>query len=112
MATSAIEWPPVALRLLLAIARRTPDGRPTRYEPTAWFRQRPTSRNRSRWSRWTRRLASAGLVRRLTEPNRDRVRQVAITKRGLDWIHEHCGSGAIYDLNLNWADAPLLHRHS
>ena len=52
------------------------------------------------------------LVRRLTEPNRDRVRQVAVTKRGLAWIHEHCGSGAIDDLNLNWADAPLVDRHS
>ena len=112
MATSANEWPPVALRLLLTIARRTPEGRPTRYEPVAWFRQRPTSRNRSRWSRWTRRLASAGLVRRLTESNRDRVRQVAITKRGLVWIHEHCGSGAIDDLNLTWDHAPLVERHS
>ncbi len=112
MATSANEWPPVALKLLLAIAGRTGDGRPTRYEPAAWFRQRPTSRNRSRWSRWTRRLASAGLVRRLTEPNRDRVRQIAITKRGLAWIHEHCGSGAIDDLDLNWANAPLLDRRS
>lgn len=112
MATSANEWPPVALKLLLAIARRTPDGRPTRYEPAAWFRQRPISRNRSRWSRWTRRLANAGLIRRLTEANRDRVRQVAITKRGLDWIHEHCGSGAIDDLNLTWDHAPLVDRHS
>ena len=108
MATSANQWLPVAFKLLLAIARRTPDGRPTRYEPAAWFRQRPTSRNRSRWSRWTRRLASAGMVRRLTEANRDRVRQVAITKRGLAWIHEHRRSGALYDLDLNWADTPLL----
>jgi len=112
VATSANEWPPVALKLLLAIARWNSDNRPTRYEPAAWFRQRPTSRNRSRWSRWTRRLASAGLVRRVTEPNRDRVRQVAITKRGLAWIHEHCGSGAIDDLNLNWADTPFVDRHS
>ena len=112
MATSANEWPPVALKLLLAIARRTADGRPARYEPAAWFRKRPTSRNRSRWSRWTRRLASAGLVRRLTEPNRDRVRQVVVTKRGLAWIHEHCGCGAIDDLNLNWDHAPLVERQS
>ena len=111
MATSVNEWPPVALKLLLAIARRTPDGRPARYEPAAWFRQLPTSRNRSRWSRWTRRLASAGFVRRLTEPNRDRVRQVAITKRGIAWIHEHCGSGAIDDLGLDWPDASHLHRN-
>ena len=112
MAISPNQWPPVALKLLLAVARRTSDGRPTRYEPAAWLRQRPTSRNRSRWSRCTRRLANAELVRRLTEPNRDRVRQVAITKRGLAWIHEHCGSGAIDDLDLNWDYAPLLDRHS
>ncbi|MCA9185218.1 MAG: hypothetical protein KDA99_06345 [Planctomycetales bacterium] len=101
-------WPIVALQLLLVIARRTADGRPTRYEPVIWFQQIPTSRNRNRWSRWTRQLANAGLVRRLIEPNRDRVRQVAITKDGLTWIHEHCGSGVIDDLDLNWGDAQLL----
>jgi hypothetical protein len=94
----------VALRLLLAIARRTPDGRPTRYEPAAWLRQRPTSRNRTRWSRWTRRLTGAGLIRRLTEPNRDRVRQVVLTAAGMVWISEHCGSGAIGDMGLHWGD--------
>jgi len=112
VATSANEWPPVAIRLLLAIAERTRDDRPTHYEPSVWLRQLPTSRNRSRWSRWTRRLASAGLVRRLTEPNRDRVRQVAVTKCGLAWIHEHCGTGAIDDLNLIWDQSPLTDRHS
>lgn len=104
MAPYANVWPPVALRLLLAVAERTHGERPTRYEPAAWLRQRPTSRNRSRWSRWTRRLAGAGLIRRLTEPNRDRVRQVVITAAGMDWISEHCGSGAIGDLGLHWGD--------
>ena len=111
MATSANEWPPVALKLLLAIARRTSDGRPTRYEPAAWFRQRPTSRHRSRWSRWTRRLANEGLIRRLIEPNRDRVRQIAITKDGLTWIHEHCGGGSLDNLNLNWNQSALHDPH-
>jgi hypothetical protein len=90
----------------LAIAERTFDAGPTRYEPAAWLRQRPTPRNRSRWSRWTRRLAGAGLIRRLTEPNRDRVRQVVITATGTDWINEHCGNGAILDLGLHWDHAP------
>lgn len=103
MASSANVWPPVAIRLLLAIAERTHEGNATRYEPSAWFRQPPTSRNRSRWSRWTRRLASAGLIRRLTELNRDRVRQVAVTTGGLAWIEEYCGRGAIADFGLNWS---------
>lgn len=105
------DWPSVALKLLLAIARRTADGRPVRYEPAAWLQQRPTSKNRSRWSRWTRRLANAGLVHRLTEPNRDRVRQVVLTTAGMDWIHEHCGAGAIDDLDLYWGPAPDSSRH-
>lgn len=104
MAPCANVWPPVALRLLLAIAARTHGDRPTRYEPAAWLRQRPTPRNRSRWSRWTRRLAGAALIRRLTEPNRDRVRQVVITSAGWAWINEHCGDGAIADLGLHWGD--------
>ncbi|MFV0442163.1 MAG: hypothetical protein ACK5Q5_01185 [Planctomycetaceae bacterium] len=94
----------MAFKLLLAIAERTHAERPTRYEPAAWLRQRPTSRNRSRWSRWTRRLAGAGLIRRLTEPNRDRVRQVVITAAGMDWISEQCGSGAMCDLGLHWGE--------
>lgn len=49
MALSANVWPPVALRLLMAIAERTCDGNATRYEPSAWLRQPPTSRNRSPW---------------------------------------------------------------
>lgn len=106
MAPCANVWPPVALKLLLAIAERTQAKRPTRYEPAAWLRQRPTSRNRTRWSRWTRRLAGAGLIRRLTEPNRDRVRQVVITAAGMDWVSEHCGSGAIDDMGLHW-DNPI-----
>lgn len=107
MATSANVWPPVAVQLLLAIAERTRDQRPTRYSPAAWLGQLPTSRNRSRWSRWTRRLAAAGLIRRLTEPNRDRVRQVVISNAGLTWIAEHCGDGAITNLDLQWDSLTL-----
>ena len=51
----------MAVRLLVAIAARTPDQSPIRYEPAVWFRQRASARNRSRWSRWTKRLASAGV---------------------------------------------------
>lgn len=102
MATSANEWPPVALKLLLAIAVRSQNGRPTKYEPAAWLRQRPTSRNRSRWSRWTLRLANAGLLVRITELNRDRVRRVEITPLGLKWIEETCGPGALSALNCQW----------
>lgn len=99
-------WPSVAVRLLLAIAERTSEAGSTRYEPTAWLRQSPTPRNRSRWSRWTRRLASAGLIRRLTEQNRNRVRRVVITAAGTDWVNEHCGNGAILDFGLTWDHVP------
>ncbi len=102
MAISMKTWPPIAVRLLLAIAKRTHGERHTRYEPAAWLRQRPTPRHRSRWSRWTRRLADAGLIRRITEANRDRVRQVALTPVGQAWINEHCGEGAIAELDLHW----------
>jgi hypothetical protein len=53
-------------------------------------------------------LAGAGLIRRLTEPKRDRVRQVAITAAGMDWISEHCGSGATGDMGLHWGNATDL----
>jgi DNA-binding MarR family transcriptional regulator len=55
-------------------------------------------------------LASAGLIRRLTEPNRDRVRQVVVTPAGRAWIDEHCGNGAIADLGLHWSDSSDLLR--
>ena len=103
MATSGEMWPSIAVQLLLAIAERTQGERHTRYEPAVWLRQRPTSRHRSRWSRWTRRLANAGLIRRITEANRDRVRQVTLTPVGQAWIDEHCGDGAITDLDLHWS---------
>ena len=102
MAVRESRWPPLAIRLLVAIAARSPDQTPIRYEPVVWFRQRASARNRSRWSRWTKRLASAGLVRRVSEPSRDRVRHVGVTPSGRDWIDEHCGPGASSDLDCEW----------
>lgn len=92
----------MAIRLLIAVAVRSTPGTPIRYEPAVWFRQKATSRNRSRWSRWTRRLASAGRVKRITEARRNRVRQVAVTESGLAWINEHLGGGAISNLDCSW----------
>ena len=98
-------WPPLAIQLLLAIAQRSTVDSVTWYEPAVWFNRSPTACHRMRWSRWTRRLADAGLIRRLTEPNRDRVREVTVTPSGLEWIAEHCGGGALSNLNLVWSDS-------
>lgn len=102
MAASENPWPAMAIRLLIVVAVRSTPGSPIRYEPAVWFLQRATSRNRSRWSRWTRRLANAGLVQRITETRRNRVRLVAITESGLKWIDEHLGGGAISNLDCSW----------
>lgn len=53
------------------------------YRPNHWFRQAPTPGRRQARSRALRRLASAGLVRRITQPRRDRVTHVQFTQRGL-----------------------------
>lgn len=102
MAQREFQWPPIPVQLLLAIAKRAAEGEQIEYVPACWFRLPPTPRNRSRWSRWSRRLARAGLIRRLTELNRDRVRRVAVTPAGLEWIEANCGPGALLDLNLEW----------
>lgn len=102
MAASKNPWAAMAIRLLIAVAVRSSLGAPIRYEPAVWFRQKATSRNRSRWSRWTRRLAYAGLVQRITEPRRNRVREVAVTESGLAWIEKHLGNGAISHLDCSW----------
>ena len=53
------------------------------FAPALWIgRPLPASR-RMAFSRATRRLAASGLIRRLTEPHRDRVRQVVPTASGL-----------------------------
>lgn len=89
-------WPTVAVRLLLAVGERSEDSNgPVQYSPAEWMRERPTAKQRKRWSRWTRRLAAAGLIRRITEHTRDRVRQVRLTAQGRRWIREHCGVGAV-----------------
>ncbi len=102
MAQSEFDWSPIAVQLLLAIAERTRDCKPISYAPASWLQLPPSPKNRSRWSRWTRRLANAGLVQRLTEPNRDRVRRVAITPAGLEWIERMCGPGALWELSCEW----------
>lgn len=102
VAASENSWPAMAIRLLIAVAGRSTPGSPIRYEPAAWFRVTATSRNRSRWSRWTRRLANAGLVQRITETRRNRVRQVSVTESGFAWIDEHLGGGAISHLDCSW----------
>ena len=102
MAPNFPPWPTLPVRLLTSIARIS--GEPDQsipYEPARWFDERPTDRNRSRWSRWTRRLAKAGLLSRTTEPKRDRTQSVAVTREGWQWIVEHCGEGAVTDLNLS-----------
>ncbi len=99
------------MKLLLAIAQWTLVDQATRYEPADWFRQRASVRNRSRWSRWTKRLASAGLVRRVSEPSRDRVHHVGVTTSGRDWIDEHCGPGALSQLDCHW-DQEQIHPHT
>ena len=107
MAVRETLWPPMAIRLLVTIAARSPDQTPICYEPASWFRQRASVRNRSRWSRWTRRLASAVLVRRVSEPSRDRVRHVGVTPSGRAWIDEHCGPGALSQLDCHWDQEQL-----
>ena len=102
MAASESGWPVIAVRLLIAIAARSPDQSLIRYEPAVWFRQRASTRNRSRWSRWTKRLADSGLIRRVSEPSRDRVRQVGVTPSGRAWIDLYCGPGAMSHLDCAW----------
>ncbi len=59
-----------------------------RYEPSNWFREKPTPRRRKRWSRWTKRLERAGLLERTIERSRDRVTHVRLTRRaGLGWTN-------------------------
>ncbi len=74
-----------------------------RYAPAAWFPERATSARRQRWSRWTRRLARAGLLDRITEPSRDRVKHVRLTPDGLAWLDEHVGgSTSDLDIDMSW----------
>lgn len=96
--------PPVAMQLLIAIARNAgQSGRFIPYRPTSWLAQKPTCRNRSRWSRWTRRMTVRGLLWRSVETGRDRVCSVAVTPDGWNWLVEQCGEGALVDLpELDW----------
>lgn len=97
--TSDRDWPHIAVRILIAIRERG-EGDIVRYAPAAWFPETPTSARRKRWSRWTRRLARAGLLERITEPSRDRVTDVRLTPDGMDWLDEHVG-GSTRDLDID-----------
>lgn len=90
---------PVAFRMLTAIAglARQPDVF-IPYVPSNWFRQQPTPRRRARWSRTLRSLAGAGMLQRQTDDSRDRVRRVAVTPSGWNWILENSGAGAFLSL--------------
>ena len=85
--TDGVQWPKLANRLLLAIAARSKHpGMRIRYAPAAWLKQRGTPQRRQRWSRWTKRLANAGMIYRLIEPTRDRVTEVALTPEGRAYL--------------------------
>ena len=93
-----------AMQYFIALASAA--GQPERfipYRPAHWLAQKPTCRNRMRWSRWTRRLAARGFLRRAIEASRDRVRSVAVTAEGWNRLVDQCGEGAIVDLvELDW----------
>ena len=94
-------WPVVAVEMLLAIAARSAGTTAAvRYSPAEWFRKSPTDRRRSAWSRWLKRLAAAGLVERLTETRRDRVRSVRLTAEGWLWIEVNRGGCDVEELGL------------
>jgi hypothetical protein len=51
-------------------------------------------------------LATAGLLKRICEPSRDRVTHVRLTPAGFAWLDEQVG-GTTADLNLDpsWFDS-------
>lgn len=53
------------------------------YRPTAWFRPRLTAARRQSLSRAARNLERAGLLRRILEPQRERVTHLQLTAQGL-----------------------------
>ncbi len=90
---------PVAFRMLTVVAglASQPDVF-IPYVPSNWFREKPTPRRRARWSRTLRSLAGAGMLQRQTDDRRDRVRRVAVTPSGWNWILENSGAGAFLSL--------------
>jgi hypothetical protein len=98
-------WPSIAVRLLMSVRDAGETSR-VRYRPSLWLQEKATPTRRQRWSRWTRRLATAGLLERICEPSRDRVTHVRLPPAGLAWLDEHVG-GATADLNLDtsWFDS-------
>ena len=86
-------------RMLITVARVA--GQPgtfITYRPAMWFDENPTVCRRTRWSRATRRLERRGLVIRQVDRSRDRVRKVAVTETGWQWVIENCGPGAVLPL--------------
>ena len=86
-------------RMLIAVARMAghPDSFVT-YRPAIWFDETPTVCRRTRWSRTMRRLERWGLVIRQVDHSRNRVRKVAVTEIGWQWVIENCGPGAVLPL--------------
>lgn len=86
-------------RMLIAVARMA--GQPgsfVTYRPAIWFDETPTVCRRARWSRTMRRLEKRDLVTRQVDRSRDRVRKVAVTETGWQWVIENCGPGALLTL--------------
>jgi len=86
-------------RMLIAVARVA--GQPesfVTYRPAIWFEESPTVCRRTRWSRTLRRLERCGLVIRQVDRSRNRVRKVAVTEMGWQWVIENCGPGAVLPL--------------
>lgn len=95
--TSILE--PLAVRILIAVAREV--GQPgcwVTYCPAFWFSETPSVRRRKRWSRMVRFLGDKGFLARQVDPKRDRVRQIAITQLGWQWVVDNCGPGAFLPL--------------
>ena len=88
-------------RMLIAVARVAGQSESfVTYRPAIWFDENPTVCRRTRWSRTMRRLERCGLVIRQVDRSRNRVRKVAVTEPGWQWVIENCGPGAVLPLVL------------
>lgn len=63
------------------------------YQPDVWFPGLTPARRKA-YSRAARRLEGAGLVRRMTEPNRDRLTHLQLTPAGLRRALDLIGPGS------------------
>ncbi len=85
--------------MLIAVARVA--GQPgvfITYRPAIWLDETPTVCRRSRWSRTMRRLERCDFVIRQVDRSRNRVRKVAVTGTGWQWVIDNCGLGAVLPL--------------